>query len=303
MKFSAKKLFSAPLIICAISISVAFLSCSEFYGWSFYRSNSIYERVSQLTQLNDDTTLELTNTLSQKGKYTALIISDMHFGRDAKHHTSEEAVNTFYSWLEKQIEASTVPDFCICLGDMTDHGKESEYNAYLEMCRKINNYGIKHIYNVTGNHDLFNNGWKYYSTLMYPKETSFYHFATHGFSYYFLDTGSASLGQIQMTHLTNAFKSDPLPKIICMHYPAYADGNINVSYYSFTDTKEIDRLLKLCANNNVSLILEGHTHKYYKNDFGKFTEFNVPSLLDQKQWAIVTVDETNGIAEAKLITP
>jgi 3',5'-cyclic AMP phosphodiesterase CpdA len=254
------------------------------YGWDefFSRDNPVSTRADTLTDIADSPAG--TNT-----DYTVIVITDVHFGGDGTRPD-----DSFFEWVSS---LSSRPKFCICLGDIAEHGYKSEYTDYVAFTAKLyNTYGIR-TYTVTGNHDLYNSGWKYWHTMVYPY-TSFYRLKTVHFSWYFLDSGSGSLGTTQYNTLKNAMNADSNPKIVLLHYPIYADGTL---YLCLQNTYERDELITLFAKKNVKLVLDGHTHQYHTCDFGSFYEFNVPGFLAKGQWALLTVNETTGTVHAELI--
>lgn len=273
------------LLLAVISI---FLSSCNFlfggYGWDefFYREHSVSSRADSLTDLTD-------TPAGTSAAYSVIVITDVHFGGDGTRPDDK-----FFSWVAG---LSDKPKFCVCLGDVVEHGYESEYTDYVSFTGKLyDTYGIR-TYTVTGNHDLYNSGWKYWSTMVYPY-TSFYRLKTLDFSWYFLDSGSGSLGTDQYDALEDAMDNDSNPKIVLLHYPIYADGTI---YTCLQNTYERDKLITLFAKKNVKLVLDGHTHTYHTYDFGTFYEFNVPGYLEKGQWALLTVNETAGTVSAELI--
>jgi len=262
-------LFSA-LFLCL------FTSCNFLtggYGWDefFSRSDPVSSRAESITDLSDTPAASCTS-------YTVIVITDVHFGGDGTRPD-----DTFLAWVDS---LSPQPKFCICLGDIAEHGYESEYKEYVAFTDKLRSRSIP-VYTVTGNHDLYNSGWQYWSAMVYP-ETSFYRLKTSDFSWYFLDSGSGSLGTDQYDALKEAMEADSNSKVVMLHYPLYADGTF---YACLQNTYERDKLITLFAKQSVQLVLDGHTHAYHTYDFGSFYEFNVPGYLEKHQWALLTVKE------------
>jgi 3',5'-cyclic-AMP phosphodiesterase len=280
------------IIITMFSAALAMLVSSCAYGvYNFFgREDTVRTRAESLSQFAVPSSVADSDT-----SYTVAVITDVHFGAD-KSRTIDD---TFLSWLKGLQEKSESPKFVVCLGDIAEHGYESEMNDYNAFCNKIRAapYNLE-VYSVLGNHDLYNNGWKHWKKIVYPK-TSFYHFRTNNFSWYFLDTGNGTLGTHQYSVLLDALESDSSPKIVCMHYPVYAQGHF---YYCLQDSVERNLLISNFSDNNVKLLLDGHTHQYNYTDFG-FIEYNIPGFLEKGQWALVTINETAGTATPSLVTP
>ena len=279
------KRFNKLAAIFIVLFSMCFLTCKYGLEEAVYRSDSVRRRAISLKEMDDSATQNMLSSLGSK--YDVLLISDLHYGKSgASQHESE-----LLDWLDT-LSASKKPAFCINLGDTADHGRSDEYNSYLDfqnqLCSRLKSPVV---YNIVGNHDLFNSGWSEWEEKMYP-HTSFFHFETGNVSWYFLDSGSGTLGDRQMKELADALKRDSKAKIVSLHYPMYADKINMLSYFALQDEHESDLLFSLFAKNNVKLVLDGHTHRYFNNDFGKFTEFNLSSLMASTSWGILSVDET-----------
>lgn len=277
------------ILIISLLIPAAVLLSSCSYGlYNFFgREDTVRTRAGSLTQLDTPAAVSGSDT-----SYTVAVITDVHFGADK----SRGVDTAFLSWLAELDAESALPKFVLCLGDVAEHGYESEMKDYNAFCDKIREYGPE-VYSVLGNHDLYNDGWQYWKKIVYPK-TSFYHFKTNNFSWYFLDTGNGTLGTHQYSILIDALESDSSPKIVSMHYPVYAQGKF---YFCLQDTIERNLLISYFADNNVKLLLDGHTHEYNYTDLG-FIEYNVPGFLEKGQWALVTVNETAGTVTEKLVS-
>lgn len=271
------------------------LSCKFFsHGGTelLYRDNDVRKRASSCTEIASPSSVTDADTV-----YTVAVISDVHFGAD-KARTCDAQ---FRTWLAGLKTAGKLPRFVICLGDVAEHGHEDEEKQYRAFCNELETlYSADNlkVYTAIGNHDLYNSGWQYWKENVYPG-TSFYHFRTNAFSWYFLDSANGSLGNTQVNILKSALDRDASPKIVCMHYPVYAQGHF---YFCLQDTVERNLLISYFADGGVKLLLDGHTHMYNYTDFGKFVEFNVPGFLEDQQWALVTVNETAGTASASLVS-
>ncbi len=271
------------------------LSCHYAPSEYFNRSESANKRAPEIKELNDSQTASVKSSLG--ANYDILVLTDIHFGQDRADRHDEDVLD----WLDS-LGTGTKPKFCVNLGDTADHGYESEFDDYLANLEG----GIKTkisapVYSVIGNHDLRRDGWEVFKEKLYPY-TSCYHFESTGMSYYFLDNADGTLGKTQMKNLEDAFSSDSKPKVIFMHCPIYHDKANLLSATAFQDTHEADKLLSLFAKNRVQLILVGHSHAFRKNDFGSFTEFNLPSYVHSRAWGVIHIDETAGTATPELVS-
>ncbi|MBO4639815.1 MAG: metallophosphoesterase [Treponema sp.] len=269
-----------------------FSSCEYDLENAFYRADDTDARTRVCYTLSDSETPHPSSEL-----YTIAVFSDIHFG--GKSSTRHE--QDFLNWLEKSKEEGKCPEFCFCLGDITEHGKKSEFEAYNEFCKKVESLlGDGKVYNVLGNHDLYNNGWDNYKEMIFPYK-SMYTFKTKTFSWYCIDSASGTLGKNQYDTLKSLFANDSAPKIILTHVPAYSNPLNYMGYFSFQNTYESDMLLTLYSKNNVKSVFSGHIHQSYKNYFNNFVEITVPCITQSNQWSLITIDENKGTVSELVI--
>lgn len=267
----------AFLGLCVFLFAACDYGAEELFG----RDDEVGTRSASLVQVSPP-----SNSITFP--YTVVVISDVHFGRESRDGVPhEEAIAHFDKWLKGQ-PIEDRPLFIVCLGDVTEHGEEDEvkqYAAWLRTLEKIPNSGgtIK-VYNAIGNHDLYNSGLDVWHREVYPK--TFYYFKAGGISWYFIDTASGAVGRKQYNALKDAFHSDDAPKVILSHFPLFAEGNF---YFCMQNTTERNLLIAMFARASVAAVFTGHTHYKHTDNFGHFTEYNVPSLLDKRQWAVVEI--------------
>ena len=277
-----------------ITILLFFSSC---YGsWNFwYEGNDVDYRTKNLTQITPDTdsAFAASGISSLKGKYTVLILSDIHFGK--KHKKVD--CDVLYQYLERIEGSEDYPSFAICLGDAVDVGFKEQYEEYTEFCRVLQNkYHISLIFNSVGNHDIYQNNWDNWADSCYP-HTSFYKFKTNAFSWYSLDTGSGTIGQQQYRLFMNDIKNDPRPKIIFSHYP-FVRFNFNCS--NLPETTERNKLISDFARNRVVCVLGGHNHTRTYDNLG-FPDYGIPSFGYGQEWGLLYVDEDAGSVHLEYI--
>ncbi len=276
-----------------ISCTILFTSC---YGsWNIFdKGNNVDERSENLKILSDSTDYEFSaaGISSLKGKYTVLIISDVHFGSMRKKVDCER----LFTWLDNLKGDKKYPVFALSLGDDVDHGFSEEYELYMEFCKKLrNSYGIKLIINACGNHDIYQNNWDNWERNCYPY-TSFYKFNTQKFSWYCLDTASGTIGLNQYEKLISAFDNDPCPKIVFTHYPLM---RFNYDCSNMAETTERNSLISDFSKNNVRCVLGGHNHSITFNDLGYY-DYGIPSLCYNDAWALLCIDEAAERADIEI---
>ncbi|MBQ9539663.1 MAG: metallophosphoesterase, partial [Treponema sp.] len=219
------------------------------------------------------------------GDFAFIVTSDVHFG-NAEYKRDDEAFYDEIRNLKRSLDP--VPSFTVCLGDVVEHGdRVDEWEDYRDWCRKVEEITGNKVYTTDGNHDLYNEGWDHFEFYTYPG-TGFFRFEdpVNSFSFYFLDTGSGSLGSKQYDMFKKAVKSDDNPKIICTHYPVYGTGQFFYDYYTLQNTEETDSLITFFENNNVKLFLAGHMHELHENELGSFTELVLPCYAQKHKFAI-----------------
>lgn len=277
----------STLIATAVAV-LLFASCDYGAEDLFGRDDEVTSRASCIYE-------ESPPALSSDN-YTAAVITDVHFGRKSRSGGShDKSINRFTSWLEG-LETAQRPAFIVCLGDVAEHGKESEIKEYSQWIKKLesiqNKDGYIKVYNAIGNHDLYNGGYDAWKKYVAPH--TLYHFCAGKLSWYFIDSASGAVGRKQYNEIESALEKDDKKKIIAAHFPLYADGKF---YFCMQNTTERNMLLSLFAKNKVVCALTGHTHEKHTDNFGKFIEYNIPSLLDKEKWAVLTVKGEGAVIE------
>ena len=142
-----------------MSISL-FSSCKYGLNEAFYRVHDVSERASEVYELSSP----VQSDSDFYGKtFSVVFFSDIHFGKAGSKRYEEN----FLTWLTSFVETNEVPAFCVCLGDIADHGLEEEFIEYNSFAKRVNellggNDNDVKVLNVLGNHDLYNSGWLKY---------------------------------------------------------------------------------------------------------------------------------------------
>lgn len=295
-----KKAFVFAAAISSFILTTSSCKLSQYsLSEAFSRIMKVELRAQKLLVLNNEPALM---DITANDEYDVLIIADPHFGNENHEGNGPRRENDFFKQIttvdpETGKAIADNVQFAICIGDIAEHGlrKESieykiQFESRLESIKTLKApEGIK-IYNIVGNHDLYNSGWTQWSELFYPY-TSFYKFETPTFSWYFLDSASGTIGGYQMEALNDAMSEDPKKKIVISHIPLYAN---NFLYFSMQNTQERNKIVNICANNNTQAFIDGHTHYYEVSDLGKFTEFTMPGMLQVYGYAVLHVNEAQG---------
>jgi len=271
------------IFICAV-----FLLCTGCkFGLQelFWRADPVDRRSKELVKLTGSEFPFDTNTMPVK--YDCLLITDVHFGND---HYSVHQDAFFKSLGEYRSKHSAPGDpqilFCIALGDIADHGRAAEFDAYEAFQKGITDRGLP-VYNVVGNHDLYNSGWKLWKKACFPHKSAYY-FETKKFEWYFVDTGNGTLGRPQFYDLKEKLQSSSKPKFIFTHYPLYGNA---IQYFSLSNPRERAELVSLCAQNNVKMYCSGHYHRGAYYGYGRFEEFTLKAFGHYRKYYILHVDD------------
>ena len=274
---------TASIFLTLSFLALIFSACKlNNYGIDefLYRENHIDKRASSLLEIPEDE----KPVIPESKKYSVIIVTDLHFG--AENISLERRDDAFFETIHALKEK---PLFCISLGDIAEHGYDSEIKRYRDefIQRLESSEGIK-TYTAVGNHDLYNSGWYPYSKYIY--ETSFYHFSTEKFSWYFLDNASGTLGNHQYMALSNSLEKDKQKKLFFAHVPMYSGGKF---YFTMQNSAERNKLISLLANNNTKGFFCGHTHSECVSDLKAFKEYTIGGFLEKKEWALLTLDEND----------
>ena len=277
-----RKTFFPPLFLFPLFIIP---SACKYYSYGleefFYRENTLDKRIDTLTELNET---QIPQNLPDE--YTVLVITDIHFGGENREKNGARKDGTFLKKIQALSE-SEKPEFCICLGDVAEHGLDSEFRDFVsDIVKPLEEMGIK-TYNVIGNHDLYNSGWASYQKHLNPG-TSFYHFKTQNFSWYFLDSASCSLGNSQLTKLRRKMESDDAPKLVFMHVPLYADG---LFYFTMQNSAERNQIISVFNKHNIKAVVDGHTHIQSVSNLGNFNEYTMAGYLEKRAYTLIRINE------------
>ena len=267
------------------------MSCSLGVQQAFWRPHPVDARSTEVAKLNAVEFPFIGSSMSLK--YDCLILADIHFGN--KRHPAWQKL--FFASLKQYRETHSTPMlFCIILGDVAHHGFAAEYETVKAFEQRIAEenrlpaYGNipMPVYNVVGNHDLYNSGWKLWQQTCYPHKSSYY-FETKKLEWYFLDTASGTLGRPQFYNLKEKFRDSSKTKFIFTHYPLYSNG---IVYFSLSNPRERAELISLFAQTHVKLYCSGHYHPGSYYDYAGFQEYTVKSFGSFGKYHILHVDES-----------
>ncbi|MDD7270357.1 MAG: metallophosphoesterase [Spirochaetales bacterium] len=247
------------LIICIILL----ISCDNIVPIANidpYKNSSINYFSSDLTTIDKDS-------------FTALLISDTHFGKNK--------AGTYFKTteFEKYIKDNNIIndiDIVINLGDVSDNSQQEQFNSYKEWIYGLFESKNIPVINVIGNHDNRNGGVNRFLTTVSTTKSTYYCFTLSDIHFYVVDSSFRTLGRQQLNNLMTTLTNDSnSKKIVLTHIPLY--GSVTNYYASFADEKERNYLLSNFSKYGVDLLLTGHKHvpESYKAYTDSFSEIVV----------------------------
>ena len=130
-------LFKSILILCIF----AFPSCKYYtYGLEefLYRSGTVEKRTESVLELTDHDVPVVPN----EGNYNFLIVADIHFGHQVYKNDVDLLITSVTDYLNT-IPEDEKPLFCICLGDIAEHGLKSEFDDFSKFANKLLSFPLE----------------------------------------------------------------------------------------------------------------------------------------------------------------
>lgn len=153
-------------------------------------------------------------------------------------------------------------EFVILLGDTVDRGEEADFIA-------VNNSIVRggfqgRFFPVVGNHDVFENGWEYFSQHF---GSSRYSFVVGNSKFIVLDTADATVGEGQVEWLKTEMNSNTSQNVfLASHYlPMIPDIR---TYLKLSNDREALRLMAWSDDAGVRAWLGAHYHSYVIGKIG-----------------------------------
>lgn len=148
---------------------------------------------------------------------------------------------------------------------------------------------------VVGNHDLYFNGWrsfyKHFGSSTYTMEVVT---ADSTDLYIFLDTGGGTLGSLQLKWLQGLLetKRDQYRYVVVSTHLNFFRNRMTGSTNPLNE--EIMVLLDLFDRTGVNLLISGHDHDRYIEEFGYMSYITLDAMVDgveQASYMVLSVDE------------
>lgn len=224
--------------------------------------------------------------------YTVVQLSDIHIGKYSNVVNKKKELIRLFTYINEIIH----PEFVILSGDSVDwYNQKSKRNVYVDLQQAILQCDSP-VYTVPGNHERYANSVLFlyfpYSNLTpyhrYLNPLSDYSLQYGTMNFVFLDSGyeysrweiqpkiwnlspeGSGLTNTQMYLLENTYGAHQMNQMIIMHHPAVSDTNDtglgalpNDLPSGNNECIALNRgaFITYCLENNISLVLTGHTHK------------------------------------------
>jgi len=224
--------------------------------------------------------------------YTVVQLSDIHIGKYSNVVNKKKELIRLFTYINEIIH----PEFVILSGDSLDwYNKKSKRNVYVDLQQAILQCDSP-VFTVPGNHERYANSLLFlyfpYTNLTpyhrYLNPLSDYSLQYGTTNFVFLDSGyeysrweiqpkiwnlspeGSGLTNTQMYLLENTWGKNQMNQMIVMHHPAVSDTNDtglgalpNDLPSGNNECIALNRgaFISFCLENNVSLVLTGHTHK------------------------------------------
>ena len=218
-------------------------------------------------------------------EYTFVQITDPHIGKLYNSINEKKQLENRIQYINDKIK----PEFVILSGDSVDWSNvRSGHNFWMDLQEVLLKCNSP-VFTVPGNHERYTNGLRlfympftnlsYYSRFLNPLNN--YAFEYGDIQFILLDSGydwsrwdltpeASGLTNTQMYLLKDEWGNNKTKQVIVMHHPAVNKRDDRGLFYvpdylpsgndqciSFNRMEFID----YCTENNVTLVLSGHTHK------------------------------------------
>ena len=273
--------------VLLLSITLTFSACelADISG-IFISDKTVNQRFEQSMEWNaQNPTQEI---IVPTDDYMILSFSDSHVG-------GTNNLNAFFNNAVTQNAAAAV-----MVGDLTT-GHAKNYAVFQQY---LPNPDVLPSFPITGNHDLYFNGWEQFysrfgsSTYIFTVKTP-----TVSDLYICLDTGSGTLGNLQLDWMKNVLQNLRPDYRRCI---VFTHNNL-FRFRHTTSTnpliEELYVLIDLFAKHQVNMVVTGHDHKQYAQEFGNTTHIVMDALLDGfKNSGYLQLNLKNGVIKYKFVT-
>ncbi len=234
----------------------------DFTG--FVRSTDRIEDRFKISMAWNESNPYQTITVSGES-YQLLVAGDVHVGTTANLH--------------KFVDKGSQTDISamVFIGDNAT-GKEEDYERFNQT---VENNAANPFFVMTGNHELYFDGWKHFQRLF---GSSVFYFSietpTLKDLYICLDSGSGTIGKSQLQWLKNLLQEKRAAYDQCI---IFSHVNIFRDHHTGSTNppqQEVLVLVDLFEKYHVNMVLMGHDHTRAKDVLGNTTYLTLDALRD-----------------------
>ena len=256
---------AVKLKVLIILLIVGLCGCSQKWDASgfFFPDDLVDSRYAQSELWNQSHPFK--NLVVSSENYQLLVAADSHIG---------SLVN-----FEKFLSQASKPENTafVMVGDIVSGQKED----FLKFKNELPDFNQVHYFLTPGNHDLYYDGWKtyydyfgssmYYFTVQTPSKSDLY---------ICLDSGSGTLGRKQLAWFKNVLSTKRANYRNCVVF-----SHVNLFRNRHTTStnpmvEELYVLMDLFDRYKVNLVISGHDHVRFVNNFGFTTYITLDALQD-----------------------
>lgn len=253
------------LKIIVVLLAGLFCGCSQKWDASgfFFPDDLVDARFAQSEQWNQSHPFK--NLVVSSENYQLLVAADSHIG---------PLVN-----FEKFLSQASKPENTafVMVGDIVSGQKED----YQRFKNALPDFSQVHYFLTPGNHDLYFDGWKsfyayfgssmYYFTVQTPGKKDLY---------ICLDSGSGTLGGKQLAWLKQVLSTQ---RTSCRNCVVFSHVNLFRNRHTTSTNPMVEELyvlMDLFDRYKVNLVINGHDHQRFVNNFGNTTYITLDALQD-----------------------
>ena len=270
------------LLIAAATLLMTGCEKLDIAGMFLHKGTDVRIRVQQSLEYNAGH--GCPSVTVPNDDYRFYVCADIH----------AEEFPTRFSEMVRRENADTLSYFYLVLGDLIWTQEHMSHFPEIMPIEPGTHVGEDAGFVIVGNHDLFYDNWDNWRAMFH---TSTYYIEVHTPHYndlfIMLDSGSGSLGDNQTNWLKRILKEmrpDYRHCIVCLHNNLFRTDHSQLPS-SNLPLEETYALMRLFADNNVDLVLQGHDHYRSIVDFEDVLYIDLDDLKDTTpQASYLTVD-------------
>lgn len=270
------------LLIAAATLLMTGCEKLDIAGMFLHKGTDVRIRVQQSLEYNAGH--GCPSVTVPNDDYRFYVCADIH----------AEEFPTRFSEMVRRENADTLSYFYLVLGDLIWTQEHMSHFPEIMPIEPGTHVGEDAGFVIVGNHDLFYDNWDNWRAMFH---TSTYYIEVHTPHYndlfIMLDSGSGSLGDNQTNWLKRILKEmrpDYRHCIVCLHNNLFRTDHSQLPS-SNLPLEETYALMRLFADNNVDLVLQGHDHYRSIVDFEDVLYIDLDDLKDNTpQASYLTVD-------------